>query len=165
MIHNEADFAYRADAGGALERLFDLAVLLGGLMDRRLAQLGLTPARAEVLWLLHRGGPRTQRELSQTLKCTPRNVTGLVDALESAGFVARKPHPTDRRAALVTLSEQGEAVAAAWQADHHLGAGRLFAGVSAADLANFVATLDLVLDRLRHNDANHEVARDAELGV
>jgi DNA-binding MarR family transcriptional regulator len=76
----------------------------------------------------------------------------------SAGFVARKPHPTDRRAALVTPSEQGEAVAAAWQADHHLGAGRLFAGVSDADLATFAATLDLVLDRL-HHDANQEAAR------
>src|SRR5512133_1852278 len=91
------------DAGGALERLFDLAVVLGDRMKHRLEQLGLTPARAEVLWLLNRGGPLTQRQLSQTLKCTPRNVTGLVDALEAAGLVTRKPHPTDRRATLATL--------------------------------------------------------------
>src|SRR5262245_10385932 len=102
------------DVGGALERLFDLSVVLGDLMNRRLHALWLTPARAEVLWLLHRGGPLTQRELSQTLRCTPRNVTGLVDALQEAGFVARKPHPTDRRATLVTLTEKGQDVASAW---------------------------------------------------
>jgi DNA-binding MarR family transcriptional regulator len=137
------------DVGGALERLFDLAVVLGDLMDRRLEELGLTPARAEVLWLLHRGGPLTQRDLSQTLRCTPRNVTGLVDALEAAGFVTRKPHPTDRRATLVTLTEQGHAVASAWSAEHREGAGQLFGDVSAADLAAFVTILDRVLERLR----------------
>jgi DNA-binding MarR family transcriptional regulator len=136
------------DVGGALERLFDLAVVLGDLMQRRLEELGLTPARAEVLWLLHRGGPLTQRELSQTLKCTPRNVTGLVDALEAAGFVTRNPHPTDRRATLVTLTQQGQAVASGWSAEHRQGAGQLFGDISAADLATFVATLDRVLERL-----------------
>lgn len=135
--------------GGALERLFDLAVVLGDLMNRRLEELGLTPARAEVLWLLHGGGPLTQRELSQTLRCTPRNVTGLVDALEAAGFVTRKPHPTDRRATLVTLTQQGHAVASAWSAEHREGAGQLFGDVAAADLVTFVAILDRVLGRLR----------------
>jgi hypothetical protein len=91
----------RKDAGEALDRLFEVTVVLGELMNRRLAEHGLTPARAEVI-ALHRDGPLTQRELSQALKCTPRNVTGLIDALETAGFVARNPHPTDRRAALVT---------------------------------------------------------------
>src|SRR5262245_19274072 len=67
---------------------------------------GLTPAWAEVIWLLHNGGPRTQRELSQVLKCTPRNVTGRVEALQTAGFVARSAHPTDRRATIVSLTEQ-----------------------------------------------------------
>jgi DNA-binding MarR family transcriptional regulator len=86
-------------------------MVVGDLMERRLGELGLTPARAEVLWLLNRGGPLTQRQLSQTLRCTPRNVTGLVDPLEAAGFATRNPHPTDRRATLVTLTDHGRAVA------------------------------------------------------
>jgi DNA-binding MarR family transcriptional regulator len=137
------------DAGAALEQLFDLAVVLGDLMHRRLEALGLTPARAEVLWLLHRNGPLTQRELSQTLKCSPRNVTGLVDALQAAGFVTRTPHPTDRRATLVTLSRHGHAVASAWSAEHRKGAGQLFGDVPAADLATFAAVLGRVVGRLR----------------
>jgi DNA-binding MarR family transcriptional regulator len=136
-------------ADDAMDRLFDLAVVLGDLMNRRLADHGLTPARAELIWLLHHGGPRTQRELSQALKCTPRNVTGLVDALESAGFVARSPHPTDRRATIVSLTGQGRTLAADWHRDRDDGTAHLLADTSAADLMTFVTVLDRVLGNLR----------------
>ena len=39
-------------------------------MERGLAERGLSIARAELLWRLLRLGPRTQRELSQDLRCT-----------------------------------------------------------------------------------------------
>lgn len=118
-------------------------------MNRRLADNGLTPARGEVVWLLHSRGRLTQRQLSELLDCTPRNVTGLVDALEGAGFVARSGHPTDRRAVLVSLSERGRKLAAGWGADRDHGTARLFAGTSEAELATFARVLDRVLARLR----------------
>ena len=136
-------------ADGALDRLFDLAVVLGDMMNQRLAEHGLTPARAEVIWLLHHSGPRTQRELSQALKCTPRNVTGLVDALEATGFVARGAHPTDRRATLVSLTRQGKTLVARWRRDRDRGLAQLFGDTSRADLATFVTVLDRVLAHLR----------------
>ncbi len=136
-------------ADDAMDRLFDLAVVLGDMMDRRLAVHGLTPARAEVIWLLHHNGPRTQRELSQALKCTPRNVTGLVDALEVAGFVVRRAHPTDRRATVVELTQRGKTVVADWRRDRDLGASHLIGNTSAAELTTFVAVLDRVLGNLR----------------
>ncbi len=46
----------------------------------------------------------TQRPLSQLPKCTPRNVTGLVEALQELGLVIRKPAPSDRRATPVTIT-------------------------------------------------------------
>ena len=136
-------------ATGALERLFELALVLGEAMERGLAERGLTPARAELLWRLGRRGPLTQRELSQALQCTPRNVTGLVDALEADGFVRRGAHPTDRRATLVELTEQGQTAAAAMDAGHQQFAALLFADLTDADLTSFVAALDRVLVRLR----------------
>jgi DNA-binding MarR family transcriptional regulator len=132
-----------------VDRLFELAVTLGDLMDRRLADSGLTPARGEIIWLLRRRGQLTQRELSEILDCTPRNVTGLVDALENAGFVARTRHPTDRRAVLVSLTTHGETLAAGWSVDRDDGTARLFAGTSSADLATFATVLERVLAALR----------------
>jgi ABC-2 type transport system ATP-binding protein len=110
---------------------------------------GLTPARAEVLWVLHRTGPCTQRQLSQLLKCTPRNVTGLVDALERAGFVERTAHPSDRRAIVVRLSEPGRSLIVGWSSDREQGTTQLLAGIADDDLAVFSAVLDRVLVRLR----------------
>ena len=133
----------------AMDQLFDLAVVLGEVMNDRLAERGLTPARAEVLWVLQRTGPRTQRELSQVLKCTPRNVTGLVDALERAGFVERTAHPGDRRAVVVRLSRSGRSLIAGWGADREHGTAALLGGIPADDLAVFSAVLDQVLTRLR----------------
>jgi DNA-binding MarR family transcriptional regulator len=132
-----------------VDGLFELAVGLGDLMNRRLADGGLTPARGEVIWLLHRRGRLTQRELSEILDCTPRNVTGLVDALETAGFVARTRHPGDRRAVLVSLTERGADLAGGWGRDRDEGTGRLFAGTSNAELAVFATVLDRVLAALR----------------
>ena len=132
-----------------MDQLFELAVVLGEAMNNRLGEHGLTPARAEVLWLLHRTGPRTQRELSQLLKCTPRNVTGLVDALDRAGFVERTAHPRDRRAIVVRLSEPGRSLITGWDTDRDYGAAQILGGVPADDLAMFSAVLDRVLGRLR----------------
>ena len=113
-----------------------------------LAERGLTPARVELLWQLQRQPKRTQRELSQLLRCTPRNVTDLVDTLEASGLVAREPHPTDRRATLVTLTRRGKSEVARMQAGSQALAGSLFVGLSSADLSTFQAVLDLLLTRL-----------------
>src|SRR5260221_3961777 len=117
-----------------MDQLFDLAVVLGEVMSNRLAEHGLTPARAEVLWVLHGTGPRTQRELSRILKCTPRNVTGLVDALQAAGFVERTAHPTDRRAFMVRLNEQGQVLIARWGTDRQHGTAHVLGGMPAREL-------------------------------
>jgi DNA-binding MarR family transcriptional regulator len=151
-IHNSAGKRARHGSTEALGRLFELASLLAAPMDRRLAEVGLTRARAEVIWRLHQLGPVTQRELSEALHCTPRNVTGLVDALEAGGLVARGPHPTDRRATLVTLTGRGRRTASEWQAGYQQLAERLFAELDATEVAGFVATLDRVLERLRDED-------------
>ena len=90
-------------------------------------------------------GPSTQRELADALQVSPRNVTGLVDALVATGFVSREPHPSDRRATLVQFTEHGADV----ERDRHEFARTLFAGMPKAQLDGFVQGLDAVLDRLR----------------
>jgi DNA-binding MarR family transcriptional regulator len=147
-LHNDVR-SQSAATGVALERLFGLAVQLGETMAHGLAERRLTRPRATVIWLLYHQGPVTQRELSQALHVTPRNVTGLVDALQEAGLVARGRHPTDRRATLVELTGEGVATAAALRADYERLAERLFGDIRAAEVTRFVHTLDLVLERLR----------------
>jgi DNA-binding MarR family transcriptional regulator len=124
-------------------------VLLTGAMDSGLAERGLTRARAELLWQVHRQPQTTQRELSQALRCTPRNVTDLVDALESDGLVARRPHPTDRRATLVRLTRGGKAEVARMQAGYAALAAALFGDLPSTDVAALNAAIDQLVARLR----------------
>lgn len=145
-IHNRAG---SKSMETAVAQLFELSVLLGDAMARGLAARGLTLARAELLWRLQRRGPATQRELSEDLRCTPRNVTGLVDALEASGLAERRSHPTDRRATLVTLTEAGSQVAETMDAGYQAAGRDLFDDFSPAELGAFTASMDRVLDRIR----------------
>jgi DNA-binding MarR family transcriptional regulator len=94
---------------------------------------------------------------------------GLVGALEAGGLVGRGPHPTDRRATLVSLTEQSQAVTARMQAEYRKFAADLFRGVPAADLGAFVKVVDEALGRLRAAEGvaarcrlpRHRAARDA----
>lgn len=132
----------------AVDQVLELVALLD--RDRRLSSErdGLTPARAHLLWAL-RAGPVTQRELADALDVTPRNITGLVDGLVATGHVAREPHPTDRRAVLVTLTPTGAALLASMVDGHAAMHDVLFGGLSERQLRELRRSLGIVNDRLR----------------
>lgn len=132
----------------ALDKVFELAVRLTDAMQRGLGERGLTGSQAEVLLVLDREGDMVQRRLSESLHCTPRYVTVLVDALEAEGLVSRRAHPTDRRATLVSLTTPGTAAAARMNAERRLAAQWLLGDVSAARLRTFVAVADQLLERI-----------------
>ena len=137
------------DRVAALDRVLELALLVNADMTRGLAARGLTKSRTRLLWVLLQRGPSTQRELADALRVSPRNITGLVDALVDTGFVSRGPHPTDRRATLVHFTQQGADVAGELERDQQEFARVLFEGMPQAQLTGFVRGLDAVLDRLR----------------
>ena len=133
----------------ALDRVLEVTVLLGRDMTTSLAAAGLTVARTTLLWRLRATGPSTQRALAEALGVSARNVTGLVDGLAEAGLVTREPHPTDRRATLVTLTDRAERLLAEMAAGQAELAEQLFGGLSPDRLDGLVSGLDEVLERLR----------------
>ena len=135
--------------GAALEQLLELTVLLNDDMTRSLERDGLTVSRAHLLWELHHRGPSTQRVLAQALSVSPRNITGLVDGLVATGFVTRQPHPTDRRATLVTFTEHGARTARQLEDGRGQFAELLFAELTDKQLAGLVDGMATVLTRLR----------------
>jgi DNA-binding MarR family transcriptional regulator len=70
--------------------------------------LGLTPAQYNVLNILAaQEGSISQRELGDHLVVDRSNVTGLLDRMETAGWVRREDDPDDRRVYRITLTAAG----------------------------------------------------------
>jgi len=78
-----------------------------------LRPLGITFARYEVLMLLvfSQRGTLPMSVIGSRLQVHPTSVTNAVDRLQGAGLVERLPHPTDRRATLVAITDEGRTVA------------------------------------------------------
>jgi DNA-binding MarR family transcriptional regulator len=84
-------------------------------LNAMLAKHGLTFARYEALVLLHfsRRGSLPLGKIGERLQVHRTSVTNLVDGLEKADLVRRRPHDTDRRATLAEITERGREVAIA----------------------------------------------------
>jgi DNA-binding MarR family transcriptional regulator len=83
--------------------------ILLSAVDGALRPHGLTFARYEALVLLTfaRSGRLPMRMMGERLQLHPTSVTNIVDRLQADGLVRRMPHPTDRRATLVEITEAG----------------------------------------------------------
>jgi DNA-binding MarR family transcriptional regulator len=132
-----------------LDRILELTVLLGRDSAGSLAREGLTESRAHVMWQLAQRGPCTQATLAGDLHVTPRTITALIDALVDTGFVTREPHPSDRRATLVTFTERGRSTAQALLDGHRRLACQLFAGLPDDVSGGFDTGLRHVLTQFR----------------
>ncbi len=86
--------------------------ILLSAVDGALRPHGLTFARYEALVLLtfSRRGALPMRVMGERLQLHPTSVTNIVDRLQADGLVVREPHPTDRRATLVGITEAGRAL-------------------------------------------------------
>ncbi|MFI9271409.1 MarR family winged helix-turn-helix transcriptional regulator [Kitasatospora sp. NPDC052896] len=128
--------------GEVADRFFAVANLLRKRANEGLREQGLTMARGKLLSILDRRGPTRISALGAKLGVAARTVTEAVDALERDGLAYRAPDPADRRAVLVTLTEQGAALIRAADGPRQEAMNRLFAALSAADRAALVRLLD-----------------------
>jgi MarR family transcriptional regulator, organic hydroperoxide resistance regulator len=76
-----------------------------------LADLNLTAAEINVLANLAGRGALNVRELSAGTGTRSSTLTGVLDRLESRGYLSRELDPTDRRSFRLPLTEAGQAVA------------------------------------------------------
>ncbi|WP_394551720.1 MarR family winged helix-turn-helix transcriptional regulator [Agromyces sp. MMS24-JH15] len=132
--------------------VLDRLLRIGDLFDKDLARVvrgtTLTPSRLRVLRVIQHVGPMTQHALAAALEVSPRNVTGLVDALEAGGYVRRTPHPRDRRAVLVVLTDPAVELMAGMRCDQAELGRALLEAVDPADRAAFERGVAAVADRL-----------------
>lgn len=76
----------------------------------RMAELGLTTRMWGALNVLDAEGPTTQQFLGRCAGIDPSSMVATIDDLESRGLVERRPHPSDRRAHALHITDQGREV-------------------------------------------------------
>jgi DNA-binding MarR family transcriptional regulator len=110
---------------------------------------GMTYARMRLLGALHCKGPQIMSSISDELGVTRRNVTALVDALEEEDLVRRKPHPTDRRATVIEMTDRGELTMDRIYDEHRIAVAELFAGLDEEDRGELTRMLGVLRGALR----------------
>ena len=73
----------------------------------KVKHLGVTASQAMLLNFLGEEDRILSRSLGQKLQISSATMTGILDRLEKLALVERQPHPDDRRAILVCLTDQG----------------------------------------------------------
>ena len=108
-----AGWGEQADGMAFVTSIMRAHQILIARVDETLATYKLSFARFEVLMLLSfsRTGQLPLGKIGQRLQVHPASVTNAIDRLESDGYVARMPHPTDGRTTLATITTVGRALA------------------------------------------------------
>jgi DNA-binding MarR family transcriptional regulator len=109
---------------------------------------GMTYPRMRLIHELSEEGSQIMAALRDKLGVSAHNITVLVDGLERDGFATRVPHPDDRRATLVELTDQGRAAHRAVYAAHADRAAALFATLDHHDQHALLGLLRRLLDAL-----------------
>src|SRR6476620_11460534 len=97
------------DGMRAVTSLMRVQQLVLNELDETLREHGLTFARYEALVLLtfSRRGSLPLGKMGERLQVHPTSVTSIVDRLEAQGLVRRMKHPTDGRAILAEITDEG----------------------------------------------------------
>lgn len=79
-------------------------------LQKKASALGFSPGQFPVLTELWREDALTQRQLLDRLDVEQATLANTLSRMERDGLVERRPHPADRRAQLVHLTEKGKAL-------------------------------------------------------
>ena len=79
-------------------------------LRREIHGIGVTGGQVSLLWAIQQSPGIALRELAAQERMSAPALSGYVDRLEKAGFVARTPSPTDRRRVGLTLTGAGKRV-------------------------------------------------------
>ncbi len=128
----------------------DIARRYGVLYDQRAkTETELTRAQSRLLVYLSAYGEIRQTDLATLADVTPMTVARMLDRMEAAGWIARRPDPADRRAFRVSMTGKADdRLEAALALGDDLNA-RITEGFSKEE----IKTLLQMLKRIRQNIA------------
>jgi len=95
---------------------------------------GLNVTDMECLRLLFQKGVAAPSELAKFTGLTSGATTAMLDRLEKAGLIERKPNPNDRRGVLITPAQSSAEKAASWFTSARMAQDELVSSYSESEL-------------------------------
>lgn len=104
----------RAEVRSALEAVRALSDALDRMNGSMKSDMDMNATDLAALRMLvvreHRGASVSPHEMARHLRISTASTTKMLDRLEAAGHVERRPHPSDKRARVVTLTPHSRRV-------------------------------------------------------
>lgn len=135
----------------------DVARLRRRVVDRALKPIGLTRAQWLLLVFLARSDGLSQVALADQMDIGKVAVGGLVERLEGAGLVERRPDPIDRRIKRLFITAAGKSTIAAIRKHVAGEETKILRSLDSADLETTVRTLRGMKSNLTEMLANDDV--------
>ena len=130
------------------EMLENIAAILAGITRSRLfwdVQQSVRGERILLSYLYETGGACTPGRLADLLHVSAARITKMLSALESKALIVREDDPTDKRRAMVRLTEDGADVVRTVQSQATAHASQLFESLGEQDTLEFLRIVNKIL--------------------
>ena len=125
------------------------------IFDRMLAESGIDAfngAQGRILYILWQKDEISISSISAQTSLANTTLTAMLDRMEAAGLIARKPDPKDRRNRLIALTEKAKSL----QDDYTRISGQMneiyYTGFSEEEILQFESYLNRVLTNLEKEE-------------
>lgn len=125
------------------------------VLESALRPYDLTPGQWNLINQLDRAGELSQKELAEMTRKEQATITRYLDTLERKGLIVRNKHKTDRRAHVVSITQEARDLIKGVEPATLVAAQALIEDIDQEELDTFVS----VLAHLKQN-AEGIVARD-----
>jgi MarR family transcriptional regulator for hemolysin len=131
----------------------EISRLLSRNFNQRMRKHGLTQTQWHALVVLSKGEGMKQAELAELLQVQPISLARLVDRMETAGWIERRPDPNDRRAIQLYLTPRVEPMLDEMEIAGVATREEAFAGFSTTEREQLLLMLDRVNTNLREAES------------
>jgi DNA-binding MarR family transcriptional regulator len=130
-------------------QLLDVARATRTFIDQRAREHAMTRAQWGVLVRLERQEGMTQAEMAEQMELQPISLVRLIDRLCQQNLVERRPHPSDRRAKRLYLTEKGRTVLVRMMPLGDAIVSEVFDSVAESEMAALLESLLRIKENIR----------------
>lgn len=125
------------------------------IFDRMLVESGVDAfngAQGRILYVLWQSEDITISSLSAQTSLANTTLTSMLDRMENAGLIIRKPDPKDRRSRLIALTDKAKALQGDYERISQQMSERYYIGFSESEITQFESYLQRVLANLEKEE-------------